>query len=69
MVTVTSRPSLLEDLEVEHKRLFFDQEIIVIIVITSPLIIFPSEALYRIDIVPKGQHLKVGEVPFDTMEK
>jgi len=41
-------------LEVEHKRLFFDQKIIVEIIITSLLKVFPSEPFDRVDIVSEG---------------
>ena len=44
----------LVDLEVEDKRLFFDQEIIVEIIITSLLKVFASEAFDRVDILPEG---------------
>jgi hypothetical protein len=50
----TPRPSPLINLEVEYERLFLDQKIIIKIIITRPLIIFPSEAFDGIDVVPEG---------------
>jgi hypothetical protein len=50
----TTRPSPLVDLEVKHKQLFLDQEIIVKIIITSLLIIFPGETFDGIEIFSEG---------------
>ena len=52
----------------DHKLLFFNQEIVVETVIASLLVVFPREAFDRVDIVPEGLHLKVSNVPIDAVQ-